>query len=328
MLLNALLQIGLFLIPAASSEAGHNFLVVFDDVDGALAGQTPVLWALIPGETSLQFSLLDSGLNADPVGESGKFTGMVNELPPVEVQLSLQTDEGEIWRDSNFLVSADLSYPALRLRLEKGRMSGGLVSDPSPGELLARRISSLKSSEPESPKWFKLFLAFVSGVLVLRIRFFLFSKDRRWRIVRSVRLARGHSWSLGQGLPVLHDGLQLWVFSDSTRDVRARIQKATQDLGQVFWLPFQGADGLSPDGVRVWSGATPTGGELIGWRDADFDPTQPGPLFVEGLQGVRRGELSVEEWLFDLSEMTSGPVVLLIPQGEPLPKGALDLHQV
>jgi hypothetical protein len=66
----------------------------------------------------------------------------------------------------------------------------------------------------------------------------------------------------------------------------------------------------------------------MAWRDAGFEPGQPGPLFIEGLKGIQRGELSDEEWLFDLSEMASGPVVLLIPQGEALPKGAVDLHQV
>jgi len=220
------------------------------------------------------------------------------------------------------VISADLAYPALRLKLEKGELSGGLVSDPSPEALVA------KESGAVTPLWFKSLLTFVAGILLFRFWFFAFSQDSRWRVVRSARLGRGQSWPLGQGLPALHDGLQCWVFNGSAGDVRARIQQATQDLGRIFWLGFQETDGLSSMGVRAWSGTTPTGGELMAWRDAGFEPGQPGPLFIEGLKGIQRGELSDEEWLFDLSEMASGPVVLLIPQGEALPKGAVDLHQL
>jgi hypothetical protein len=339
MLLHFLLQIGLHSAHGSNGAQGHNFLVVLKDVDRVLANQSPVIWALAPGSASLQFPLLDNGLSGDRAADDGHFTGMVNELPSKEVQLSLQSASGEIWRDPDFSLPVDLLYPALRLKLEKGVVSGGLVSDvPSEDDSLSRGVGRKQQSTWIFSKMLKILSVLVGGsvlsvlvggsVVLFGIIFGL-SEDRRWRKNRAFRAERGQEWPLGQDLPLLRDGLQIWVFRSNPQELRTRILLGAQDIGGLFWLPQNDSEGLSPGVVKVWEGDSPAGvGEVMAWRNAGFDPAQAGPLFIEGLDGLQTGALTWEEWLLDCGEMAQGPVVILMPQGESLPKGAVDLPRL
>jgi hypothetical protein len=306
---------------AAPGGQGGNFMVAVDDVDGVI-GDKLVLWAVVPGTLSKSFPLLDDGLNGDRLAGDGLYTGLVNELPAIPIHLSLQTEEGYIWREPEFLYSGDLEYPALRLSFEEGVVTGELSADRPPDDLSEGEIDS------GNRFWIEVvgsFLAALFGLIGLKESV---SRTRHWRKVRQIKADRGDHWALSQGLPVLRDGLQVWQSTSTGLALRERILSQSQVGGPLFWLPSGGTDGLDSDQVTLWTGDRPSIGEIIYWRDSQFDPAYAGPVFIEGFDRVHSGDLSATEWVVDLLEMTKGPVVLIIPEGELPPIAGLVQHRV
>jgi hypothetical protein len=318
MLVVVLLQ---FVCALAHASQGGNFMVAVDDVDGVIEDKL-VLWAVVPGSVSQSFPLLDDGLNGDRLAGDGLFTGMVNELPAIPIHLSLQTESGYIWREPDFLYSGDLEYPALRLSFEGGVVTGELSADRPPEDLSEGETGSAKRF------WIEVIGSFLVALLGLMGLKESVSRIRRRREAKQMKVDRGDHWALSQGLPVLRDGLQIWQSTVSGLELRKRILSQSELCGTLFWLPSGGIDGLESSQVTVWTGDRPSIGEIIYWRDCQFDPAFAGPLIIEGLDGVRSGGLSEIEWLVDLSEMTEGPVVVIIPEGELPPIAGLVQHRV
>jgi hypothetical protein len=349
MLTQLLLQAAL----ASGGGQGQHFIVSLEDVDQVLSGQTPTLWVLSPGEPSLKFALLDNGLGGDQVAEDGRFSGTVNELPPPPVRLVLQNGGAELWRAEDFRLTADVEYPALRLRLEAGEVTGGLKADLSQEALHALEAEGApppvigppsfdEFARSQSLPWVSLVFTFLGcvGLLVLLNGIFSFRfkiNSRRWAIRRG-RTQRGNEWALGEGLPTLQDGFQIWSSEQGGPELRRRILRGTQSCGTLFWVSPDGGEGFAQADVRCWSKASPSLGEALHWRKGLYDPFKPGPLFIEGLHSLYRGELDDRDLLEDLREMAKGPVVLLIgkrllPEGwtaqalESLPAKGGDLPQ-
>lgn len=316
-----LLQFVFALAHASPGGQGGNFMVAVDDVDGVI-GDKLVLWAVVPGSLSQSFPLLDDGLNGDRLAGDGLFTGMVNELPAIPIHLSLQTEAGYIWRKPGFLYSGDLEYPALRLSFEGGVVTGELSADLPPDDLSEGEIDSAERF------WIEAIGSFLVALLGLMGLKESVSRIRHWREARQIKAVRGDHWALSQGLPVLRDGLQIWQCTGAGLELRKRILSQSELCGTLFWLPSGGIDGLESDQVTVWTGDRPSIGELIYWRDSQFDPAFAGPVIIEGTDCVRSGGLSEIEWLVDLSEMTEGPVVVIIPEGELPPIAGLVQHRV
>ena len=117
-----------------AGRSSVDFMIAFDDRDEGLAEDPPSLWVIPIDGVSLEYPLSDLGESGDAVAGDHAYAAVVNDLPETKVLLVLQNSEQELWRQADFLVPAEMDYPALRLHMENGVVSGTLQDDPSPEE--------------------------------------------------------------------------------------------------------------------------------------------------------------------------------------------------
>ena len=310
---------------ASGGDFGRNFAVSFEDRDGMFEQEAPTLWIVSTDGGSFRVGLRDDGGAGDAEEGDSIFSATVGELPGSSVLLVVDGPSGEIWREADFSIPGDMEYPALRLSLASGLVEGGLQQDLSPKE---QRAAALEGHAPnrgvqgELQSMMKdkdgrislLVLALLVGLpplLVIGVR------------RRQFRLRRRKNWSmaldevvLGQDLPPLKPGLQVWASKRSATTLREELGGNAERNCELFWLPKNRVYGRDFSGIYTWSGALLSLIEALRWRQNTGSQGRVGPLFVEGVESLHFG-YGLDERIWDDLETLAGECPVVILQKDP-----------